>query len=301
MGAATISSSVRRSGGGPGCPVRSLRKAMIGPAAAQASAQSATGPSGACRHPPANRSGASCRVLLRPSASSNANSVGFRNRPNAGVSPWLLDLSNRASPEPTSSRPPLTSDCDSSRVLALASGGVAASAGARLAMLLTLADVRVPDHLQTHRLDLGRCCCRVISVAPRGAVSRSLSTGSDRPDPETRVIAIAQKHETASPRPADTRQFRNHEAPALSRGLIDLAPASAKERFRQSAGRGCPTSAGLLLRSKPAARYGQFEAAEASAPGRLREHGSRTRSAQRRMEAGVWRAGGRANERRSAA
>ena len=164
-----------------------------------------------------------------------------------------------------------------------------------------LADVRVPDHLQTHRLDLGRCCCRVISVAPRGAVSRSLSTGSDRPDPETRVIAIAQKHETASPRPADTRHFRNHEAPALSRGLIDLAPASAKERFRQSAGRGCPTSAGLLLRSKPAARYGQFEAAEASAPGRLREHGSRTGSAQRRMEAGVWRAGGRANERRSAA
>jgi hypothetical protein len=34
----------------------------------------------------------------------------------------LSSLSNRASPEPTSSRPPLTSDCDSSRVLALASG-----------------------------------------------------------------------------------------------------------------------------------------------------------------------------------
>jgi hypothetical protein len=50
MGAATTSRSVRRSGSVG--PVRSLRTAMIGPAAAQASAQSPPGPSGACKHPP---------------------------------------------------------------------------------------------------------------------------------------------------------------------------------------------------------------------------------------------------------
>ena len=49
MGAATTSRSVRRSGSVG--PVRSLRTAMIGPAAAKASAQS-PGPSGACKHPP---------------------------------------------------------------------------------------------------------------------------------------------------------------------------------------------------------------------------------------------------------
>jgi hypothetical protein len=50
MGAATTSRSVRRSGSVG--RVRSLRTAMIGPAAAQASAQSPPGPSGACKHPP---------------------------------------------------------------------------------------------------------------------------------------------------------------------------------------------------------------------------------------------------------
>jgi hypothetical protein len=50
MGAATTSRSVRRSGSVGS--VRSLRAAMVGPAAAQASAQSPPGPSGACKHRP---------------------------------------------------------------------------------------------------------------------------------------------------------------------------------------------------------------------------------------------------------
>ena len=59
MGATTTSRSVRRSGSVG--PVRSLRTAMIGPAAAQASAQSPPGPSGA--HP---------GTWLAPDASSSA-------------------------------------------------------------------------------------------------------------------------------------------------------------------------------------------------------------------------------------
>jgi hypothetical protein len=54
-----------------------------GPAAAPASPQSAPGASGACKHPPLSGPalGAACRSAV--SASSNANSVGFRSRPSA--------------------------------------------------------------------------------------------------------------------------------------------------------------------------------------------------------------------------
>jgi hypothetical protein len=59
---------------------------------------------------------------------------------------------------------------DSGSVLALASGACRQQALAPgWPCCSTLADVGLPDHLQTHRLDLGRCCCRVFSAAPRGA------------------------------------------------------------------------------------------------------------------------------------
>ena len=62
MGAATTARSVRWSGSVG--PVRSLRTAMIGPAAGQASAQGTPGTVGCLQAPTANRSSASCRVML---------------------------------------------------------------------------------------------------------------------------------------------------------------------------------------------------------------------------------------------
>ena len=80
-----------------------------------------------------------------------------------------------------------------------------------------LADVRVPDHLQTHRLDLGRCCCRVISVAPRGAVARSLST--------------ARNHLIASDGVIPLRGTRSPGAQPPRRSLSVARPPAARYRI----------------------------------------------------------------------
>jgi hypothetical protein len=76
--------SGKRSGFGWPC-ARRIRAAMIGPAAGQASAQSATAPSGACKHLPLTGPTLAAPCCSALSASSNANSVGFRNRPDAGA------------------------------------------------------------------------------------------------------------------------------------------------------------------------------------------------------------------------
>ena len=76
--------SVKRSGFGWPC-ARRIRAAMIGPAAGQASAESATAPSGARKHPPLTGPALAAACCSALSASSNANSVGFRNRPEGVV------------------------------------------------------------------------------------------------------------------------------------------------------------------------------------------------------------------------
>ena len=85
--------SVKRSGfGSPRAGL--IRGAMIGPAAAQASAQGATGPSGACKHPPLTGPALAAACCSALSASSNADSVGFRYRPDPSAAAGAVRLAH---------------------------------------------------------------------------------------------------------------------------------------------------------------------------------------------------------------